>query len=92
METGLNSNLSGGILADEMGLGKTLEMIGLFVANSPPTEKQPNMKESMAEATDTTNCICGKSEDDGLLWVQCDSCHTWQHAKCVGYQEVEFYS
>jgi len=69
-----------------MGLGKTLEMIGLFVANSAPTE--PEHSESMRDEAETVSCICGKNEDDGMLWVQCESCNTWQHAKCVGYDEV----
>lgn len=31
-----------------------------------------------------TRCICGYNTDNEGLMIQCDTCHVWQHAECVG--------
>jgi hypothetical protein len=32
-------------------------------------------------------CKCGKTKAKGLM-IQCDSCTSWSHAKCVGLTKV----
>lgn len=31
-----------------------------------------------------TRCVCGYNTDNEGLMIQCDTCHVWQHAECVG--------
>uniref|UniRef100_A0A453HGF0 Zinc finger PHD-type domain-containing protein n=1 Tax=Aegilops tauschii subsp. strangulata TaxID=200361 RepID=A0A453HGF0_AEGTS len=35
----------------------------------------------------TVNCSCGAKDDDGERMLSCDSCHVWQHTRCVGISD-----
>lgn len=32
-------------------------------------------------------CVCGYDEDDGFT-IQCDNCNRWQHAICMGIEDI----
>lgn len=74
--------VKGGILADEMGLGKTLEVLCCILAHKKIDIQfhfeEPQLREKV-------ECLCGSTDDDSLLWVQCDACKTWFHAQCVEF-------
>ncbi|KAI9058584.1 hypothetical protein FKP32DRAFT_1658622 [Trametes sanguinea] len=56
----------------------------------PAKRKQPpssNQDDSSAN-TDTINCICGLSYDDGFS-IACDSCARWCHAACFQIDESQ---
>ncbi|XP_074582865.1 uncharacterized protein LOC141839101 isoform X2 [Curcuma longa] len=91
--------VSGGILADEMGLGKTVELLACILAHRRPSmeagyayqnythsiKMEPKIKRQKRERVE---CICGAASESSKytgLWVQCDFCDAWQHAKCVGF-------
>ncbi|URD93147.1 E3 ubiquitin-protein ligase [Musa troglodytarum] len=96
-------HVSGGILADEMGLGKTLELLACIMVHRRPSleagfvynnhshdiEAEVKIKRQKRERVE---CICGAASESSRyrgLWVQCDLCDAWQHAKCVGYSPKE---
>lgn len=37
----------------------------------------------------TVNCSCGAKDDDGERMLSCDSCHVWQHTRCVGFSDFD---
>lgn len=37
----------------------------------------------------TVNCSCGAKDDDGERMLSCDSCHVWQHTRCVGISDFD---
>ncbi|KAJ3682918.1 hypothetical protein LUZ60_013145 [Juncus effusus] len=89
----------GGILADEMGLGKTVELLACIFAHPKPhnlssetlkiEEKDEIKIKPKRPKIDRVECICGAASSSSKykgLWVQCDLCDAWQHAKCVGYK------
>ncbi|XP_042375333.1 E3 ubiquitin-protein ligase SHPRH-like [Zingiber officinale] len=99
MRPSSSTYVSGGILADEMGLGKTVELLACILAHRRPSmeagyayqnysrsnKMEPKIKRQKRERVE---CICGAASESSKytgLWVQCDFCDAWQHAKCVGY-------
>ncbi|KAJ4793189.1 E3 ubiquitin-protein ligase SHPRH [Rhynchospora pubera] len=90
-----SQNVSGGVLADEMGLGKTVELLACIFANPKPSASACFTSEEDADGIKTkrqkierVECVCGAASASSKykgLWVQCDLCDAWQHAKCVGY-------
>jgi E3 ubiquitin-protein ligase SHPRH len=82
-------------ISDEMGLGKTVELLACIFANPrPPTsdsfssEKAADDLKIKRQKIDRVECLCGAASVSSKykgLWVQCDLCDAWQHAKCVGY-------
>lgn len=86
-----------------MGLGKTLELLACIMAHRRPSleagfvynnhshdiEAEVKIKRQKWERVE---CICGAASESSRyrgLWVQCDLCDAWQHAKCVGYSPKE---
>ena len=66
-------------------------MNGDLGAGSPP----PLSTTVAADSTDDSHiperidCVCGATTDDvseNVLWVLCEFCKTWMHARCVGYR------
>jgi hypothetical protein len=37
----------------------------------------------------TVRCSCGAKDDDGERMLSCDSCHVWQHTRCVGISDFD---
>ncbi|KAJ1275239.1 hypothetical protein BS78_05G121300 [Paspalum vaginatum] len=37
----------------------------------------------------TVHCSCGAKDDDGESMLSCDSCHVWQHTRCVGISDFD---
>lgn len=87
------------LIKDEMGLGKTVELLACILAHRRPSmeagyayqnythsiKMEPKIKRQKRERVE---CICGAASESSKytgLWVQCDFCDAWQHAKCVGY-------
>lgn len=82
-------------ISDEMGLGKTVELLACIFANPKPPDSDSFSSEKVADDIKTkrpkierVECVCGAASVSSKykgLWVQCDLCDAWQHAKCVGY-------
>ncbi|KAK1270856.1 hypothetical protein QJS04_geneDACA005805 [Acorus gramineus] len=93
------SQVSGGILADEMGLGKTIEMLACIFSHRKSSEdgnffynetgKMDSHGGPMKRLRrERVECVCGAVTENSKyegLWVQCDMCDAWQHARCVRY-------
>ena len=90
-------DVKGGILADEMGLGKTVELLMCVLAHryegpeprddDADAERKPN---ELDESHEIVGCVCGVDgvDYDGL-WLCCESCLEWSHARCVGYTAAD---
>lgn len=54
------------------------------------TERTESKPEPSSETPEIVGCVCGKesAEYDGL-WLACDSCGEWSHARCVGYNDAD---
>uniref|UniRef100_A0A8I6WZ14 Zinc finger PHD-type domain-containing protein n=2 Tax=Hordeum vulgare subsp. vulgare TaxID=112509 RepID=A0A8I6WZ14_HORVV len=37
----------------------------------------------------TVDCSCGAKDDDGERMLSCDSCHVWQHTRCIGISDFD---
>jgi len=92
-------DVKGGILADEMGLGKTVELLMCVLAHryegpgprdDADAERKPNEKTDLDESHEIVGCACGVDgvDYDGL-WLCCESCLEWSHARCVGYTAAD---
>ncbi|CAB3366649.1 Hypothetical predicted protein [Cloeon dipterum] len=62
-------------------------------AASPPPKKSPRKsprKDQLIEdgAMELVNCLCGYTEEDGLI-IQCDLCFCWQHGACNNIEREE---
>jgi hypothetical protein len=94
----LCADVKGGILSDEMGLGKTVEVISLLLMNKRPqgeiSSLQPKPERADADSEhpshhDEVRCYCGDDNpvDEDLDFVQCDACLSWQHMRCVAFDQ-----
>ena len=45
-----------------------------------------DLMETVPEDTSIVQCPCGAKDDDAYdgLWIACEKCETWMHARCVG--------
>ena len=78
-----------------------LALISAHKWAAPPPTATPEQSESAPDwKKERTECVCGARglpSDASLpsfvqaweqqLWVQCDCCHGWSHAACVGYRK-----
>jgi hypothetical protein len=55
-----------------------------------PLEGEPYSPSKDSQTDGVIRCICATHWDDGQM-VQCDSCQTWQHAKCykVDFEQLK---
>ncbi|KAI0937997.1 hypothetical protein AcV7_003314 [Taiwanofungus camphoratus] len=82
--------------ATEAALGLLgLHSISASASTIPLKRKQsssssafPSGEESTATGSDSINCICGFTYDDGFS-IGCDSCSRWCHAACFDIVETE---
>ncbi|PRP84253.1 hypothetical protein PROFUN_08273 [Planoprotostelium fungivorum] len=56
-------------------------------------EKEEEIKDekvvvSGASGIEDDRCLCGRG-DDGSLMIDCDKCHNWFHAACVGIPDID---
>ena len=55
-------------------------------------KKKPVVGEDggVAEEEEVVGCVCGNTDDDYEgMWLACDECHEWSHARCVGYTKAD---
>lgn len=59
-------------------------------------EEEAGTGEKVADADDDeqteeiVGCVCGNTEDDYEgMWLACDGCRQWSHARCVGYTKAD---
>ena len=46
--------------------------------------------DDVAEEDEVVGCVCGNTDDDYEgMWLACDECHEWSHARCVGYTKAD---
>jgi ATP-dependent exoDNAse (exonuclease V) beta subunit len=47
--------------------------------------KRRKKEEVKEEPEEVVRCECGVTEDDGQLFIACDTCGVWSHASCHGF-------
>ena len=52
-------------------------------------DKEEAYKHDGEEKDDTICGICEKTYSVGEFWIQCDTCNTWYHGKCVKVSEAK---
>ena len=46
--------------------------------------------DDVAAEEEVVGCVCGNTDDDYEgMWLACDECHEWSHARCVGYTKAD---
>ena len=73
-----------------MGLGKTVELLACLIAHrftGPQSPAKQQAGQESIEVRERVDCVCGvqAEDDEGGLWIQCESCLAWQHGGCVGF-------
>ncbi len=49
------------------------------------SRKRRKKEEVKEEPEEVARCECGVTEDDGQLFIACDTCGVWSHAACHGF-------
>ena len=54
------------------------------------TEEKVADADDDEQAEEIVGCVCGNTEDDYEgMWLACDGCRQWSHARCVGYTKAD---
>ncbi len=43
--------------------------------------------DGVVEKEGTMLCMCGREDEDGEEWVECERCQSWHHVSCSDYDE-----
>jgi hypothetical protein len=60
----------------------------LATSLSPTTGVPTPSTDRSVRSNESTRCLCNRSENEGQLMVQCESCSKWLHVHCVGLNEL----